>query len=140
MIEISTDKARVDIDRVHAYLCNESYWAKGIPRALVERSIEHSLPFAAYDGEELVAFARVVTDNAVFAYIADVFVVPSHRGRGISKQLMTAIRSHPELQSLRRWSLVTSDAQALYRQFGFRELAYPERHMEDVAANPYVSD
>ncbi len=140
MIEISTDKARIDIDRVHGYLCNESYWAKGIPRALVERSIEHSLPFAAYDGDELVAFARVITDYTVFAYIADVFVVPSHRGRGLSKRIMTAIRSHPELQSLRRWSLVTSDAHGLYRQFGFRELAHPERHMEDVLANPYVCD
>ena len=139
MIEISTDRTRIDIDRVHGYLCYESYWAKGIPRAVVERSIEHSLPFAAYDGEELVAFARVVTDYAVFAYIGDVFVVPSHRGRGISKQLMAAIRSHPELQSLRRWSLVTSDAQGLYRQFGFRELAHPERHMEDVVANAYAT-
>ncbi len=138
MIEISTDRARIDVDRVHAYLCNESYWAKGIPRAAVERSIEHSLPFAAYDGPELVAFARVITDYAVFAYIGDVFVLPSHRGRGISKQLMAAIRSHPELQSLRRWSLVTSDAQGLYRQFGFRALAHPERHMEDVLANPYL--
>jgi GNAT superfamily N-acetyltransferase len=139
MIEISTDRARIDVDRVHAFLCNESYWAKGVPRAVVERSIEHSLPFAAYDGEGLVGFARVITDFAVFAYVADVFVLPTHRGRGISKQLMAAIRSHPELQSLRRWSLVTSDAQGLYRQFGFRELAHPERHMEDVAVNPYGS-
>jgi GNAT superfamily N-acetyltransferase len=140
MIEISTEKARIDVDRVHGYLCNESYWAKGIPRTVVERAIEHSLPFAAYDGEELVGFARVITDYAVFAYIADVFVVPTHRGRGISKELMSAIRSHPELQSLRRWSLVTSDAQGLYRQFGFHELAHPERHMEDVVANPYRVD
>src|SRR5713101_4125228 len=98
MIEISTDAARIDVDRVHNYLCNESYWAKGIPREVVERSIEHSLPFAAYDGQELVAFARVVTDFAVFAYLADVFVVPTHRRRGISQQLMAAIRSHPRLQ------------------------------------------
>lgn len=140
MIEISTDRARIDVDRVHAFLCNESYWAKGIPREVVERSIEHSLPFAAYDGDDLVAFARVITDYAVFAYVADVFVVSTHRGRGISKQLMAAIRSHPELQSLRRWSLVTSDAQGLYRQFGFRALAHPERHMEDVAVNAYVGE
>ena len=139
MIEISTDRARIDTDVVHGYLCKESYWAKGIPRVVVERSIEHSLPFAAYDGEELVAFARVITDYAVFAYIADVFVVPTHRGRGISKQLIAAIRSHPQLQGLRRWSLVTSDAHGLYRQFGFRELAHPERHMEDVVANAYVA-
>jgi GNAT superfamily N-acetyltransferase len=137
MLEIRTKIAPTDISRVHEYLCNESYWARGIPREVVERSIEHSLPFAAYDGEELVAFARVVTDYAVFAYLADVFVVPSHRGRGISRQLMTAIRSHPRLQGLRRWSLVTRDAHGLYEQFGFRPLAAPERHMEDVAANPY---
>ncbi len=136
-IEISTDRSRIDVDRVHKFLCNEAYWARGIPRDVVERSIEHSLPFAAYDGEELVGFARVVTDYAVFAYIADVFVVASHRGRGISKQLMTAIRNDPRLQGLRRWSLVTSDAHGLYRQFGFRELASPEKHMEDVVANPY---
>lgn len=137
MIEITTERARIDVDRVHGFLCNESYWAKGISRAVVERSIEHSLPFAAYDGGELVAFARVVTDYAVFAYLADVFVVPAHRGRGISQQLMTAIRSHPRLQGLRRWSLVTRDAHGLYEQFGFRPLAAPERHMEDVAVNPY---
>jgi GNAT superfamily N-acetyltransferase len=137
MIEITTERARIDIDRVHNYLCKESYWAKGIPRDVVECSIEHSLPFAAYDGELLVAFARVVTDYAVFAYLADVFVVPAHRGRGISQQLMAAIRSHPRLQGLRRWSLVTRDAHGLYEQFGFRPLAAPERHMEDVAINPY---
>lgn len=137
MIEIRTEIGRIDLDRVHSFLCNESYWAKGIPRDVVERSIEHSLPFAAYDSGELVGFARVVTDFAVFAYLADVFVVPAHRGRGISQQLMAAIRSHPRLQGLRRWSLVTRDAHGLYEQFGFRPLAAPERHMEDVAVNPY---
>jgi ribosomal protein S18 acetylase RimI-like enzyme len=146
MIEISTDKARIDVTRVHDFLANQSYWAKGIPRAVVERSIAHSLCFAAYDGEELhtelrtnlVGFARVVTDYAVFAYIADVFVITSHRGRGIARQIMEAIRSHPELQGLRRWSLVTSDAHALYRQFGFRDLASPQKHMEAVMVNPYL--
>jgi len=137
MIEITTERARINVDRVHGFLCNESYWARGIPREVVERSIEHSLPFAAYEGEELVGFARVVTDYAVFSYLADVFVVPAHRGRGISHELMAAIRSHPRLQGLRRWSLVTRDAHGLYAQFGFRPLASPERHMEDVAANPY---
>jgi GNAT superfamily N-acetyltransferase len=137
MIEISTDKTRVDVDRVHDYLCNQSYWAKGVPRDVVERSIENALVFGAYDGGELVGFARVVTDYAVFAYVGDVFVVPAYRGRGISKQIMAAIRSHPRLQNLRRWSLVTSDAHGLYRQFGFRELASPEKHMEDARAKPY---
>jgi GNAT superfamily N-acetyltransferase len=138
MIEISTDKSRIDVDVVYDFLCNQSYWAKGIPRDVLERAIAHSVAFAAYDDGDLVAFARVITDYAVFAYLADVFVVPSHRGRGIAKTLMEAVRSHPQLQGLRRWSLVTSDAHDLYRQFGFRELATPEKHMEDVALNPYT--
>jgi len=140
MIEISTDKSRIDVALVHDFLCNQSYWAKGIPQDVVEQAIAHSVTSAAYDDEHLVAFARVITDYAVFAYLADVFVLPSHRGRGISKQLMEAIRGHPELQSLRRWSLVTSDAHDLYRQFGFRELASPEKHMEDVVLNPYGAE
>lgn len=140
MIEISTDKSRIDVALVHDFLCNQSYWARGIPRDVVERAIAHSVAFAAYDDGRLVAFARVISDYAVFAYLADVFVVPSHRGRGIAKQLMRAIRGQPELQGLRRWSLVTSDAHALYHQFGFRELASPEKHMEDVVRNPYKAD
>ena len=137
MIEISNDKSRIDVERVHRFLSEESYWARNIPRDVVETSIENSLCFGAYDGAELVGFARVVTDYAVFAYVADVFVVASHRGRGISKDIMAAIRSHPRLQALRRWALVTRDAQELYRQFGFTALASPERHMEAVRANPY---
>ncbi|MEA2463396.1 MAG: hypothetical protein QOJ98_1143 [Acidobacteriota bacterium] len=127
MIDVTCD--RVDLEVVHRYLSEESYWAKGITRELVERSIAHSLPFSAFDGDALVGFARVITDRATFAYLADVFVLPSHRGRGISKLLMTAILAHPELQGLRRWSLVTRDAQALYAQFGFTALDLPERHM-----------
>jgi GNAT superfamily N-acetyltransferase len=137
VIEISTDKSRIDVAIVHDFLSNQSYWAKGVPRNVVEQAIAHSVAFAAYDDGHLVAFARVITDHAIFAYLADVFVVPSHRGRGISKQLMKAIRSHPQLQRLRRWSLVTDDAHSLYRQFGFRELASPEKHMEDVVLNPW---
>jgi len=137
LIEISNDKSRIDVERVHRFLSEESYWARNIPRDVVETSIENSLCFGAYDGAELVGFARVVTDYAVFAYVADVFVVASHRGRGISKDIMAAIRSHPRLQALRRWALVTRDAQELYRQFGFTALASPERHMEAVRANPY---
>src|ERR1700745_2631439 len=121
MIEISTDKSRIDVATVHDFLSNQSYWAKGIPRDVVEQAIAHSVAFAAYDDVRLVASARVITDHAVFAYLADVFVLPSHRGRGVSKQLMGAVRGHPQLQGLRRWSLVTSDAHDLYRQFGFRE-------------------
>ena len=131
-IAISTDKSLLDLDMIHAYLSEESYWAKGIPRAVVERSIENALCFGAYEGDRQIGFARVVTDYAVFAYIGDVFVIASHRGRGVSKMIMAAIIEHPLLQGLRRWSLVTSDAQGLYRQFGFRELANPEKHMEKV--------
>jgi GNAT superfamily N-acetyltransferase len=127
MIEVTN--GRVDLDAVHRYLSEESYWAKGITREVMERSIEHSLPFSAFDGDQQVGFARVITDYATFAYIADVFVLPSHRGRGIARLLMTAITDHPKLQDLRRWSLVTRDAQALYAQFGFTPLDAPERHM-----------
>ena len=136
-ITVSTDKSKLDIDLIHAYLCDESYWAKGIPRDVVERSIEHSLCVGAYEGERQIGFARAVTDYAVFAYIADVFVIESHRGRGVSKMIMQAIMEHPSLQGLRRWSLVTSDAHALYAQFGFVPLANPEKYMEMVRKNPY---
>lgn len=137
MITISTDKSRLDVDRIHRFLSEESYWAKNIPRATVERSIEHSLCFGAYDGDAQVGFARVISDRAVFAYIADVFVVESHRGRGVSKQIMEAIRAHPELQGLRRWHLLTRDAHSLYAQYGFRSLDKPPRHMEIFVPGVY---
>ena len=117
---------------IHRYLSEESYWAMGIPRDDVERSIENGLCFGAYEDGKQVGFARVVSDYAVFAYVGDVFVLDSHRGRGVSKMILSAIMAHPSLQGLRRWSLVTSDAHGLYRQFGFSELANPEKHMERV--------
>jgi GNAT superfamily N-acetyltransferase len=128
-IEVSCDRGRIDVDVVHRFLSQESYWANGVAREVVERSIEHSLPFGAFDGEAMVGFARVITDRATFAYVADVFVLPSHRGRGVSKAIMAAIAAHPELQGLRRWHLVTRDAHGLYAQFGFEPLDAPERHM-----------
>jgi GNAT superfamily N-acetyltransferase len=131
-VTISTEKSLLDVTMIHRYLSEESYWAKGIPRDLVERSIENALCFGAYGDGKQIGFARVVTDHAVFAYIGDVFVLNSHRGRGVSKMIMSAIIAHPKLQGLRRWSLVTSDAHGLYRQFGFSELASPEKHMERV--------
>jgi len=137
MYTISTDKSRLDVAMIHRYLSEESYWAKNIPRELVERSIENSICFGAYDGDRQIGFARVVTDRAAFAYIGDVFVLDSHRGRGVSKQLMQAIRDHPDLRLLRRWHLLTRDAHALYRQFGFQELAKPEWHMEIGVKDPY---
>jgi GNAT superfamily N-acetyltransferase len=114
---------------VHAFL-TRSYWAQGVPREVVLRSVRHSLCFGAYDGGRQVAFARVITDRATFAYLADVFVVESHRGRGIARRLMSVIRAHPDLQGLRRWSLATRDAHGLYRQFGFTALASPGLWME----------
>jgi GNAT superfamily N-acetyltransferase len=136
--EVTTDRTRFDVGLIHRFLSTESYWAKNIPRDVVERSIDNALCFAVFSGPEQVGFARVVTDYAVFAYIGDVFVVSEHRGRGVSKLIMQAIRSHPQLQTLRRWHLLTYDAHELYRQFGFRELEKPERHMEISVANPYA--
>ena len=119
---ISDDRARLDLDVVHGFLSGESYWARGRSRERVERSIEHSLPFGLYraDGRQ-VGFARVVTDRATFAWLADVFVVAEERGRGLSKWLVECILAHPELQGLRRWILATHDAHELYRRYGFAE-------------------
>lgn len=126
---ISTDAARLDLDVIHGFL-SRAYWSEAIPREIVERAMRNSLCFGAYCEGRQVGFARVVSDFATYAYIGDVFVLPSHRGRGFSKRLVEAILSHPELQGLRRWSLVTHDAHGLYRQFGFTSLAHPERYME----------
>ena len=129
-VTVSTDPARLDVEAIHGAL-TRSYWAAGISRDLVERSMRHSLCFGAFDGEgRQVGFARVISDRATFAYVSDVIVLPSHRGRGVGKQLMAAITAHPDLQGLRRWLLSTRDAHALYRQYGFTEVRYPERMME----------
>ncbi|MGK2857887.1 MAG: GNAT family N-acetyltransferase [Thermoanaerobaculia bacterium] len=127
-IEITTDPARVDIDRVHAWL-SSSYWAPGIPREVVLKSIQGSIAFSAFLDGEQVAFARVVTDRATFAWLADVWVEESHRGRGIAHALMTAVLAHPELQALRRFLLATRDAHALYAQYGFQPVDRPEAYM-----------
>jgi len=127
---ISTDPARISLDVVHGFLTN-CYWAKGIPRETVARSIEHSLCFGVYDGSgEQVGFARVVSDFATVAYLGDVFILESHRGRGLSKWLMECVTQHPSLQGLRRWILLTRDAHALYAKFGFTPVAKPDRYME----------
>lgn len=127
---ISTDRARLDVEAVHRFLSTESYWSPGIPLEVVRRAIEHSLPFGVYRGGEQVGFARVVTDYTTFAYLADVFILASLRGQGLSKWLMEAIQSHPDLQGLRRWMLATRDAHGLYAQHGFTPLKAPERFME----------
>ncbi|MBZ5705850.1 MAG: GNAT family N-acetyltransferase [Acidobacteriia bacterium] len=126
---ISTDRARLDLDVIHGFL-TDCYWAKGIPREVVARAIENSLCFGVYSEGKQVGFARVISDYATYAYIGDVFVLESHRGRGLGKWLMECIMQHPQLQGLRRWSLVTNDAHALYGPFGFTALKSPEKHME----------
>ena len=134
--EISTDPQRLDVAAVHAYL-TQSYWSPGIPRAVVERTIANSLCFGLYCGAEQVGFARVVTDRATFAYLADVFILDPHRGKGLSKWLMEFVKGHEDLQGLRRFMLATRDAHGLYRQFGFTELANPSRMMEILQPNVY---
>jgi len=126
--EISTDRSRLDVGLIHGFL-RSSYWAQGIPRSVVEKSIANSLCFGAFLGARQVGFARVISDFSSIAYIADVFVVTEHRGRGIAKRLIKAIIDHPELQGLRRILLATQDAHGLYEKFGFQPLTNPERFM-----------
>ncbi|HJT97211.1 MAG TPA: GNAT family N-acetyltransferase [Rhodanobacteraceae bacterium] len=126
----STDRERLDIDRIHDFLARESYWVPGIRREFVERAIERSICFGVYDGKRQLAFARVITDGAGFAWLADVFVVGTERGAGLGKGLMAFVMAHPELQRIRRFMLATRDAHGLYEQFGFTPLAHPERIME----------
>ncbi len=127
---ISTDSGRLDIGLIHGFLANSSYWASGRDLAVVKRSIENSLNFGLYHGDQQVGFARVITDFATFAWLADVFLVDDFRGRGLGKWLIEVILSHPDLQGFRRWVLATKDAHELYRPFGFHQLKRPERWME----------
>jgi len=126
----STDRARLDIDAIHDFLSHESYWVPDIRREFVERGIANSLCFGAYDGGRQVAFARVVTDGAGFAYLCDVFVVQEARGRGLGKRLMDFVFAHPDLQRVRRFMLATRDAHGLYAQYGFTPIGNPDRFME----------
>ncbi len=130
---ISTDRARLDITAIHDFLANRSYWAQGRPRPIVERAIRNSLCFGVYDGTQQVGFARVMTDYAVMAYLMDVFIVETHRGRGLGKWLIECIVSHPELQGL-RWMLATQDAHDLYARCGFEPISSAQRYM--VATHP----
>jgi ribosomal protein S18 acetylase RimI-like enzyme len=134
---LSSDLARMDVDVIHDYLSRE-YWSKGIPRGVVERSMQNSLCFGVFHGAEQVGFARVITDFATFAYIADVFVLEQHRGRGLAKWLMQFVMKHPRLQGLRRWALATRDAHGLYEKMGFK--LNPDRWMEIVVPNVYKSE
>lgn len=134
---ISDDKAFLDRALIHRFLSERSYWAQNVPREIVERSIEHSLCFGIYRNKSQVGFARVVTDFATFAWLADVFVVEDEREQGVGKKLIAAVLAHPGLQNLRRFMLGTRDAFTLYSRFGFKPLAYPERFMEIRSDNSY---
>lgn len=137
MFTISTDKTKLSLSVIHAFLSKESYWAKDIPVGLVEKSIENSLCFGVYDGDEQIGFARIISDYTTFAYVGDVFILPKYRGHGLSKRLMEEIKGHPDLQNLRRWMLATADAHTLYERFGFAALAKPDYIMEIVNIDMY---
>ena len=134
---ISDDSSRLDVPFIHNFLANESYWAKNIPLATVEKSIANSLCFGLYHKQQQVGFARLVTDKATFAYLADVFIVPQYRGRGLSRWLIETIHAHALLQTLRRWMLGTRDAHGLYKKFGWTSLAEPDRFMQKHNPNVY---
>jgi GNAT superfamily N-acetyltransferase len=134
---ISTNPARLDIGAIHAFL-SRSFWAEGISKKLIARSIRHSLCFGLFYDRAQVGFARVITDRATFAYLCDVYVLAEHRGKGLGKWLIDTVTAHPDLQGLRRFQLVTRDAHGLYKQFGFRSPRHPVRHMEIFKHGIYV--
>lgn len=136
-IEIITQASRIDLDRVHKWLQRKSYWAGEMPRDVFDRAVRGSLCFAALEGEATVGFARVISDQATFAYVSDVFVDQECRGRGIGKRILAAIVAHPQLQGLRLWLLATADAHGLYARHGFTSLAAPQRYMERRDAEVY---
>jgi GNAT superfamily N-acetyltransferase len=135
-ITIDCDRARLDVDLIHGFLA-QSYWAQDIPRRIVERSIENSLNFGLYDNGQQIGYARVISDFATFAYLADAFVIESRRGQGLAGRLVRAVLAHPELQDLRRWMLVTRDAHGVYAREGFNVVAAPDRFMEKHAPGLY---
>jgi GNAT superfamily N-acetyltransferase len=129
-IRVTTDQEQLDVQLIHRFLSEESYWAKGVPLSVTRRAIESSLCFGLFQSGAQVGFARVITDYATFGYLCDVFVLESHRGKGLSRILMEHVMAHPGLATLRRMVLVTGDAHFLYEKVGFRRLAKPERYME----------
>ena len=126
---VTTDPGRQDIDAIHAFL-TRAYWCEGIPRKTVEHAVKHSLCFGLFDDAAQIGLARVVTDSATFAYLCDVYVLASHRGRGLGKWLIDCVLAHPQLQGLRRFTLATRDAHQLYASSGFQPLRQPDMHME----------
>jgi len=136
-IDITTDLARIDLDRVHAWIARKRHWAGSMPRGVFERAVRGSLCFAALERGATIGFCRVISDRATFAYLSDMFVDPARRGRGVGKAIMAVIMGHPELKALRLWLLVTADAQGLYARHGFCALGAPERYMERRDAEVY---
>ncbi len=134
---VSTDPARLDAAAIHDFLSYESYWAHGIPLAVLEKALANSLCFGLYAGRRQVGLARVITDRSTYCYLCDVYVLESERGRGLGRWLIECVVRHPELQGLRRMSLVTADAHALYADFGFVAPANPERYMEKLDPDVY---
>ncbi|HUF05146.1 MAG TPA: GNAT family N-acetyltransferase [Aridibacter sp.] len=134
---ISIDRGRLQIDVIHHYLKEESYWAKERTREQTVTAIGNSICFGLFQDAEQIGFARVVTDRATFAYLGDVFILPSHQGKDLGKWLVEVIVSHPDLQGFRRWVLATRDAHKLYEKYGFTGLRHPERWMEKAAPNAY---
>jgi len=130
---ISTDRSRLNVKFIHNFLSTQAYWAIGRSFEVVQHAIENSLNFGVFDGNQQIGFARVVTDFATFAWVADVFISDEYRGRGLGVWLIEVITSHPKLQGFRRWILATRDAHALYRRFGFNEIANPQRYMEKMS-------
>ena len=135
-IEISTDKARLDSDYIHGFL-KASYWAEGIPKEMVEKSIKHSFCFGVYKNKKQIGFARVITDYTTFAYLADVFIDPQEQKKGYGEKLITAVLKHEKLKRLRRWHLITRDAQNFYQRLEFSLVANPEGHMEKYKKPEY---
>jgi GNAT superfamily N-acetyltransferase len=137
-INIKTGKEQMDVALIHRFLSHESYWAKGISLELVNQSLNHSFCVGAFINNEQVGFARLITDYYTFGWLADVFVLPPHRGTGISKQLVEAIIAQPWCKRLRRLMLNTSDAHGLYRQYGFTNLAHPDFILELYKPNAHL--
>lgn len=127
---ISTDKTLIDFDMMIDYLGKQSYWSKGIPKETLRKALDNAVCFGVYHNKKQIGFAKVVTDKATFAYLADVFILEQYRGLGLSKWLIQTIKQHPDLQGLRRWMLATADAHGLYAQFGFEPVNNPERWMQ----------
>ena len=137
---ISTNRAKLDVNAIHNFLSTQSYWCQNIPVETVIKSIDNSLNFGLYYKDKQIGYARIISDYSTFAYLADVYVLPEHRGNGLSKWMMQTIMLHPELQGLRRWVLLTADAHGLYKQFGWKDISNPEKYMEIHYKDVYKID